>query len=168
MFEVNIGHELEKLTARQNPIKKTVKILIDDPTYLSIITKFKTSEITTDFILLDYEKCLNRNDYLKKHYNKILSQFWMIAETGQGDEWFISIDNKLVYFYDHNLGEYTEENFTTLDVVFVDFLKLNFLIKELEDLIEKDFDKDTLKEKFIKSVNEIEGGLYEKYPYKYF
>lgn len=168
MFEINLLNEIGKLSPRSNAIKSFDKIPFDDQAYLNFITQFKTTEITPDFILLDYEKCLNRNDYLKKHYKKISSQFWMIAETGQGDEWFINIDNKLVYFYDHNLGEYAEENFTTLDVVFEDFLRLNFLIKELEDLIEKDFDKDTLKENFIKAVNEIERGLYQKYPYRYF
>jgi len=168
MFEINLKDELEKFTLRNNEIKKLDKIPIKDDEYLKYISKYKSEELSADISLLDYDKVLNKNSYIKKNYSVLSNQLWLIAESGQGDEWFLSIDSEKILFYDHNKGEYSREGFTEMNLTFKDFLKLGLVIRELESYLMDDINENTIKTPFINTLNNINQNLYNKYPYNYF
>ena len=71
MFEIKIKEELDKLTPRNNVIKKLGEIPIKSELYLEFISKYKSEELSPDIHLLDYEKVLNKNSYIKKNYSQL-------------------------------------------------------------------------------------------------
>lgn len=168
MFEIKIKEELDKLTPRNNVIKKLDKIPIKSELYLEFISKYKSEELSPDIHLLDYEKVLNKNSYIKKNYSQLSEIFWLIADSGQGDEWFLSLKDNKVFFYDHNKGEYIEEGFIEMNLSFEDFFKLGLIVNELENYLIEEVDEDIVKKPFINTLNNISPNLYNKYPYKYF
>ncbi|KAA1246349.1 SMI1/KNR4 family protein [Aquimarina sp. RZ0] len=168
MFDINFESELNKIDIRNNLIKKLDKIPVKDDIYLKYISKYKSEEINPDLNLFDYEKALNGNNYLKNNFPEIAKEYWLIADTGQGDEWFMNIKNENIIFYDHNKGEYNDSGFLQMNLSFENFLKLGFLVNKLENYLDEDMDEDIIKPFFIEALNKIRKDLYNDYPYKYF
>lgn len=168
MFEIKIKEELEKFKPRNNIIKKLDKIAVKDELYLEFISKYKSETLSADIDLLDYEKVLNKNSYINKNYPLISEKLWLIADSGQGDEWFLSLEDNKVFFCDHNKGEYVEDGFVEMNLSFEDFLKLGLIVKELENYLMEEVNEDIIKSLFMNALNNISQNLYNKYPYDYF
>lgn len=168
MFEIKLKDEIKKFTLRKDTIKKLDKIVITDKSYIDYISKYESETLNEDINLLDYQKAINSNSYISKNYPLISSKFWLIATSGQGDEWFIDIQNETIVFYNHNKGEYVDEGFISMNLSFEDFLKLGIIVKKLENYLEEDSDENSIKSSFINALNGIKEGLYSIYPYNYF
>lgn len=159
----------DSFAKRNNEVKSLTKVPISDETYLLFISKYKSSEIVPDIVLLDFESSLRDNKYMSDNYSEISKSFWKIGDSGQGDEWFISVQTERIFFYDHNQGEYEKvSQFDNFKITFYEFLQMAFLIREIEFLLLKRNPTDKDIQEFISQMNSISTDLYYKYPYKYF
>jgi hypothetical protein len=170
MFERKLSEQeiLIFLRKRKSEIKNLDKLPRLDKLYLSFLSKCERVEIIPDIMIWEYEKALTENRYLNANYPKIGQTLWIIGETGQGDEWFINMENNYISFYDHNQGEYSNmEQFICFDISFLEFLQMAFLYQELENSMnEKVMSKGEL-DNFCNMINSIRPNLYELYPFKY-
>jgi len=171
MFERILSeHELlTVLEKRKSEIKNLDKLPKLDKFYLSFLANYEGVEIIPDIKIYGYEKALVQNRYLKMNYPNIGQTLWIIGETGQGDEWFINIENGNIMFYDHNQGEYSNiEQFISFNISFLEFLQMGLLYQELENSMDAmTIIKDDMNN-FKKTMNSIHLNLYELYPFKYF
>ncbi len=171
MFEKKLSKQeiFEILEKRKKEIRKLDKLPKLDNFYLSFLLKYEDVEITPDIEIFGYEKVLIENKYLKDNYPNISQMLWMIGESGQGDGWFIDVKSGCILFYDHDQGEYFDiEQFTCLNISFLEFLQMAFLYQELENLMdEKEMDVNEINS-FENTINSISPNLYELYPFKYF
>jgi len=162
---------LEKLHKKENEIKNRDKLPALDDFYLSFLAKYESVEITPDIDIFSYEKALKENRYVETNYPNISSDLWMIGRTGQGDEWFINKENRSIWFYDHNQGEYSDLlQFIDFDISFSEFLQLAFLYQDLENLLDEQDDEINEQDiaDFKENINSIKSNLYELYPFQYF
>lgn len=143
------------LPQRKLPITPSIPL---PPEYLHYITRYQGVTITPDIELFSYEAALREN---KPPVN---DQVWMIARSGQGDEWLIDLHGGHILFYDHNQGEYN--NFVKFPVTFDTFLQMGWLYKTLEFYLDEQYDIDETA--FRNAVNSLHPGLYDLYPYQYF
>jgi hypothetical protein len=171
MFERKLSEQeiLRNLEKRKSEIKKIDKLPKLDEFYLSFLVKYEGVEIIPDIIIFGYEKVLTENRYIKTNYPHISQFLWIIGETGQGDGWFINVENGRILFYDHNQGEYINiEQFICFNISFLEFLQMAFLYQELENSMdEKTINKGNIDD-FKNAINSIQPNLYELYPFKYF
>lgn len=171
MFERKFSKQkvLKNLEKRKSEIKNLDNLPRLDEFYLSFLAKYEAVEVVPDIIIFGYEKVLAENRYIKTNYSNISQYLWIIGETGQGDGWFINVENNRIFFYDHNEGEYLNiEQFICLNISFLEFLQMAFLYQELENSIdEKTISKDNIDD-FKNTINSIQPNLYELYPFKYF
>ncbi|CAM3763742.1 SMI1/KNR4 family protein [Flavobacterium branchiophilum] len=168
MFEINIEKEIEKFIRRNTLINNLNKIPIRDNFYNEYISKYKSHKLNADIDIFDYEKTLVKNSYIKKNYPNLSENLWIIADSGQGDEWFLSKRNEKILFYDHNKGEYVEDGFIEMDLTFKDFLQLGLILNKLEEYLGQGIDEEIFKKPFIENLNKINKNLFNIYPYKYF
>lgn len=76
---------------------------------------------------------------------------------------------KTIYFFDHDQGEYGGlDNFLNLEIKFTDFLRMGFLLADLEDKLEENESIDEWEQEVMALMNSIHPRLFETYPYKYF
>jgi len=170
MFERKSEQEiLRVLEKRKSEIKRLDKLPRLDKLYLSFLSKCERVEIIPDVMIWDYEKALIENRYLNVNYPKISQTLWIIGETGQGDEWFINMENNYILFYDHNQGEYSNmEQFICFNISFLEFLQMAFLYQELENSMNENVMSMEELDNFRNMINSIHPHLYELYPFKYF
>jgi hypothetical protein len=171
MFKLRQFKELIALfDKRKNVIKNTDKILINDTDYLAFISNYEGLNITPDIQLFGFDQTINANKYIAENFKDIAKSQWILARTGQGDEWFLNKQTQKIVFYDHNQGEYKNLNdFLELDINFSQFIQMAFLLKDLEQHLDAEIEKpQTLKHIFQQEMNIIQVDLYEKYPYQYF
>lgn len=155
---------------RQQPIRSLDKVRISDADYLPFITNYKGMELCADIILFDYETCLQENRYLAEHYPDLAPAVWLIARSGQGDEWCIDRKTMQVLFYDHEKGEYADlHDFLPLPVKFAGFVQLGLVIRQLEALLDaEEIPAAILQAAYKAALDTIHPELYALYPYQYF
>ena len=160
---------LDRLAKRTSTIKNRTKLPDLDAKYLAYLTKYTSFEITPDIILHGYEEALQENRTIESDFPDIGSKLWLIGNSGQGDSWFLDRTSGMLLFFDHQQGEYHElEQFTSLNINFVQFLSMAFLYAELEELLDsKDLSENEIKA-FKSAVNGIHPNLYQYYPFDYF
>jgi len=159
----------DKCIERKVEIKRFDKLPKLDNTYLLFLTKYQEIEVIPDIFLFGYEAALNENKYLECNYAEISRYFWNIGRTGQGDEWFLSKIDNIIFYYDHDAGEYTRAGFKTLEINFSQFIQLALLCQDLEHLLDEGRGlADDIKNIFVNSVNSISCNLFNAYPFKYF
>lgn len=170
MFEVdNIENILSSCEKRKNILSDTNKLSINDKDYLSFITTYNGCEITPDIKIFGYEESLNANRYIQEEYPDVAEKIWLIGCTGIGDQWFLDKESHSILFFDHDQGEYTNAEFTDLEVQFNDFFRMSFVLRSLEDFLDDNtsFDQDKVEKEFKVEMNKISPKLYERYPYNW-
>jgi hypothetical protein len=170
MFKTKeIENLLNTCEKREKSLSDISKISIDDKDYLYYISAYKGCEITPDISIFGYEESLNANSYILKNYPDTAGKVWQIGSSGIGDEWFINKGSHSVLFFDHDQGEYTNAEFTDLEIMFNDFFRMSFLLRSFEDFLDDNSSYDLKKvEKAFKSeMNKISPELYERYPYNW-
>lgn len=166
-----VSANLEQLLSeyqRNEKIKKPKDCIYFDKEYCQFLCFYKDVEIIPDIILFGYEKAIIRNQYIEKEYQNISNYLWIFADSGSGDEWFIHKQSNNVFFYDHNIGEYSNLNdFLDMNVNFLEFVNLAFLIRNYYN----DIDNDVLKEDkkyFIEHIYPVNKYFFDVYPYELF
>lgn len=138
-----------------------------DSHYINWLSQNQTTEITADIIIFGYQKALSENRYLAKEYPFLTDKFWQIGTSGQGDDWFIDLITNHILFYDHNQGEFESIiNFLDMGVNFETFIKIAFILKGLENLL--DTNNTVLKNKFKMQIENIDKDFLAKFPYQYY
>lgn len=171
MFEVikSDFNLFNRLPRRASAIKSLTKLPELDAQYLAYLTNYTGVEITPDIMVYGYEEALRENKTIEKDFPNIGSKLWLIGSSGQGDDWFLDRTSGMILFFDHEQGEYDEiEQFTNLNINFINFLTMAFLYAELEELLDSKIlsTEETLA--FRSAVNGIHPSLYESYPFDYF
>lgn len=169
-LNMDILKQMPFLIFRKEVIKKHHKILTKykniDNLYLNILSSYLGVCINSDVNLLDYEKAILKNNHIESDYFEISNEFWLFADNSQGDEWFLHKISNIVYYYNHDNGEYQINEFESLNISFMQFLQFSLLCRELEELENFSFqlsDKD--KSEFIIKANKIHEHILEYYPY---
>ncbi len=167
MFNIETDEIFKNFPNRTNKLNRLQNIPLKDVWYQQYLIEYKSFDLTPDFRLYGYEESIKWNNYLKKYFPDCSKRFWQIADTGQGDQWFLALEDEKVYFYDHDYGmEYDEAGFKKMNINFRQFVHFGCLLRELEYYIfDKEIVKETLREPFVKAVNKIEDGLFGNYPY---
>ena len=166
-LENDVHQILNQLQQRIQTIKLTEDVP-QDLIYMTFLNQCADTEITPDIVMLGFERSYNENKYLAQHYPEIAKQVWMIAETGQGDTWFLDRNSLDVLFYDHDQGEYeTREQFESMKINFAQFLQFAWLLRALEHRMDET--ECTILEFacFENVVNQINPQLFENYPFHY-
>ncbi|RZK51788.1 MAG: SMI1/KNR4 family protein [Pedobacter sp.] len=160
---------LKKFQARKSILKNIDNLPKLDTFYISFLSNYQGLEITPDILIFGYEEAQKENKYLSNNHPNINNKFWMVGKTGQGDEWFLHKELNIIFFYDHNLGEYVNETqFLNLGISFLSFLQMAYLYQSLEELLdEKESLSEIEQDNFKSAVNSITPNLYELYPFKY-
>lgn len=160
---------LSQLKEKEVKVKKAIKLPKMDEFYINFLQDFEEVEIIPDISILGYEKSLNENNYIFKNYPNISHSFWLIGESGQGDSWFLDKSSNEILFYDHNNGEFDKySKFKNLKINFYDFLRVAFLYRDLEHIIEFK-EASELEIKYFKNeLDKVSPILFNLYPYKYF
>ncbi|MDO4431618.1 MAG: hypothetical protein Q4B95_10115 [Lonepinella koalarum] len=153
---------------RIEKIKKPKDYLCFDAEYCQFLCLYKKIEIIPDIILFDYEKAIIKNKYIEKEYKNISNYLWIFADSGSGDEWFLHKENRNVFFYDHNLGEYSSlDNFVNMKVGFLNFINLAFLIRNYYNDIDNNIIEEDEKY-FMENIYSKNKYFFDIYPYKLF
>jgi len=171
MFKIMKSEQevLSHLSKRTSEIMNLSKLPNLDNFYLAFLAKYEGIVITPDIDIFGYENALKENKYLAVNYSDISKTLWIIGRTGQGDEWFMNKDAGNVLFYDHNQGEYSNnEQFIDFSISFLEFLQMSFLYQDLENLLDRKRVSESEISAFIRAVDSIHLDLYELYPFKYF
>ena len=93
----------------------------------------------------------------------------LIGQSGQGDEWFLSARRKTVFFFDHDQGEYGgPESFLDLKIDFTGFLRMAFLLAELEEKLDEGQEIDEYEQEVSDLLNSIHPQLRVRFPFNYF
>jgi len=162
MFEIKSEKQiLGMLEPRKSVISNRTEIPELDGSYLSYVLGFKGMEITPDIVLFDYDEALRENRYLAGQSEEISERLWHIGASGQGDGWFMDRVEGFVLFFDHDQGDY-------LSLPQFESLKLAFLYRELENLLDVRDPAAGEVTLFKSAVNRLKPGLYGLYPFNYF
>ena len=131
-------------------------------------------EISGSYRFLSYKNAEEMNRILHEDFEELETKFWPFAETGTGDTWFLNLEctnsKSGVFFYDHDLEEYSRENMLDMEIGLKQWFQLADLTKQVyekNEHLELDFSlKSEVKEIFIKQMEKINLGLSKIYPYK--
>lgn len=94
---------------------------------------------------------------------------WLIGQSGRGDEWFLSARRKTVFFFGHDQGEYGgSESFLDLKVDFTGFLRMAFLLSELEQKLDEGQEIDEHEQEVSDLLNSIHPQLRERFLFNHF
>ena len=77
-------------------IKNKAKIPDIDATYTEFIHRYEGVSLTPDIVLYGYQKVLEWNR--RARGDGLPEDLWLIGQSGQGDEWFLSARTKTVFF----------------------------------------------------------------------
>lgn len=123
--------------------------------YKNMVTKIKTTEISSETILYGSVEASNENKEFE------LVDYWCFAGNGQGDRWFLNTGND-VFFYNHDYDEGLEP----MDINFEQWLQMAFIIQQLDKFFDEyDTVPESVKRLFYKALGTIQLGLSEKYPF---
>ncbi len=125
--------------------------------YRKLATQIKTMEIASEAILYNSVDAVNEN----KEF--VLKEYWCFAGNGQGDQWFLD-KNGNIFFYDHDYDESLEP----MNINFEQWLQMAFVIKQLDNYFDGHDDiSESVKQKFYETMDLIQPGLSEKYPFTF-
>jgi hypothetical protein len=103
----NIKVKLLDKNIQTNNFSKSITFPFDE-LYKEIVTKIKTTEISSECILYNsveasnMTKIYSEDDYWNENVDKNnIKNYWFIGQNGQGDYWIMDKDGE-IYFYDHN------------------------------------------------------------------
>ena len=148
-------------------IKDKGKIPDIDATYTEFIHRYDGVSITPDIVLYGYQKVLEWNR--RARGDGLPEDLLLIGQSGQGDEWFLSARRKTVFFFDHDQGEYGgPESFLDLEIDFTGFLRMAFLLSELEQKLDEGQEIDEHEQEVSDLLNSIHPQLRERFPFNYF
>lgn len=148
-------------------IKNKGKIPDIDATYTEFIHRYAGVSITPDIVLYGYQKVLEWNR--RARGDGLPEDLLLIGQSGQGDEWFLSARRKTVFFFDHDQGEYGgPESFLDLEIDFTGFLRMAFLLSELEEKLDEGQEIDEHEQEVSDLLNSIHPQLRERFPFNYF
>lgn len=170
-IENDVHQILKQLKQRTQTIKLTEDVP-QDLIYMTFLNQCADTEITPDIVMLGFEHSCKENKYLAQHYPEITKQVWMIAETGQGDTWFLDRTSLEVLFYDHDQGEYeAPEQFESMKINFAQFLQFAWLLRDHERLLDQyDQRKQVLSEQeyadLIQNIQCIHPDLLDNFPFQ--
>lgn len=111
---------------RPFPIKKMGSIRCADPAYLEYISGFYGRELGGDIVLLGFEEVTAYNQ------DNSFSDFWIIAHSGQGDEYLIHTPTGGVYWWDHDKGEFLPQDLLNLRIDFLAFIQVGAILGRQE------------------------------------
>ncbi|MEC0331966.1 hypothetical protein P4H42_20425 [Paenibacillus macerans] len=146
--------------------------------YLWVCENLADNKISEDCILLSYEKAKQYNKDYRKDFTEFDENFWIFGESGQGDLWLINLNNNfnsLIYFYDHDIGDFLSEHALNLNINLEEWFILADLISQMEGLIDTQADiyfdeylnlKAEYRQELLTEIEEIKKGLSSIYPFE--
>lgn len=171
MFDRIISEEglFATLPTRRTPIKDLSKLPALDALYLRFLATCTDVEFTPDIRLFGYEEALAENHALESDYPKVARKYWAVGDSGQGDSWFLERDRGIIFFFDHDEGEYSEvDEFENMEISFLQFLQMASLYRELEEYLEENKPNEKVEKELQRAVDSIAPDLYDRYPFGYF
>jgi hypothetical protein len=148
--------------------------------YLRLCLHLADHEIAADHIFFSYEKAKQENIDYRKEFEKLNESMWIFAGTGQGDLWLLDLnvnDGEQVYFYDHDVGDYSGENLLKMCLDIKKWFVLADLLSQLEALFDHTeshiyFDqqwklKPQYKQQLASEMESIKEGLADVYPFDF-
>jgi len=144
-----------------------------DQLYSDITTQIKTTEISSECILLDSVEAFietkeaSDTDYWAENYTiDDIAKFWIFGRNGQGDLWLFDNESK-VYFYDHNMEQMCKNNFVELNLNFEKWLQFADLNNQFDDIYETENEiTEQQKAEYKEKLNEVSSILLTKYPFE--
>lgn len=156
--------------ARDQAVTRPALIGCNDADYLRLITTLGFGEICPDIVLLNYERAIKENRYIQSNFPNFAARYWKLGDSGQGDSWLWSNEDRYVAWFDHDFGEYDLAAVQPFYLSFGKFVELAFVIRDLEsklDLTETFFDKPENMKAYEAALENIAVGLSSRYPYRY-
>jgi hypothetical protein len=134
--------------------------------YQEIVTKIKSSTISSECILYDSDYAYNITvSYWNDSEGAGLKNYWFIGQNGQGDYWVMDRNGE-IYFYDHGADEAEKNNFVCLHINFGQWLQFAYLNKALDEIyFAGKYNEKTRKDYAVK-LGEISKGLLGNYPFE--
>ncbi|MDR0434122.1 MAG: SMI1/KNR4 family protein [Gracilibacteraceae bacterium] len=177
MFRIKSIEEIKKelfgANAQVMNFPKAINFPFDE-LYKEIVTKIKTTEISSECILYNsvysanMTKAYADEDYWSKNTvnaaEDAVRNYWFIGQNGQGDYWIMDINGK-IYFYDHDNEEIDVEKIINLNIDFGKWLQYAYLNKELDEIYFGNKYNETIGEEYKKKLKEISKELFENYPF---
>jgi hypothetical protein len=134
--------------------------------YKEIVTKIKTSAISSECILYDSVYAYNITmSYWNDSADTELKNYWFIGQNGQGDYWIMDRKGEL-YFYDHDTEEAAKNNFVYLHINFGQWLQFAYLNKALDEIYFAGECNEKNKKDYAAKLGEISKGLLGNYPFE--
>ena len=140
---------------------------------LFLYEKLADNKIEADHIFLSYEKAKKYNKLFHEDFSEFKESYWIFAETGRGDFWIIDLDDSqsppAVFFYDHDLEEFSPENMLNISINILEWFELADLISQIhnENFYDEDFRlKEPWKQKAIEEIEKVKKGLSKKSPFQ--
>jgi hypothetical protein len=154
----NIKNEIIRGNIQTRNFPKSITFPLDE-LYKEIVTKIKTTEISSECILYDSIESNNiTNELSDKNY-------WVIGQNGQGDYWIMDINHK-IYYYNHDIEEIIKENFVDLNITFGKWLQFAFLDKELDKIYDENKYNKNVGKEYMEKLKEISLELNKNYPFE--
>ncbi|MDT8979229.1 MULTISPECIES: hypothetical protein [Paenibacillus] len=142
---------------------------------LFLYEKLADNSIEADHVFLSYEKAKQYNKEYHEDFRELKESHWIFAETGRGDFWIIDLDDSksppTVFFYDHDLEDFSPENMQNISVHILEWFELADLVSQLhnENFYDEDFRlKEHWKQKAIEEIEKVKKGLSKKLPFQLF
>ena len=111
------------------------------------------TEIAGDFRVLKERELAEFNDEAKFVFegeSEILREFYIFADTGVGDLWFVRLNDGKVTFYDHDAGYLCASNLVKFDLDMSGWLEIAEMFGKFETINEPN---DEQKSKFKLAVS---------------
>ncbi|MFS4428772.1 hypothetical protein [Chryseobacterium sp. S90] len=153
---VEIESEILKVKSPLQNFSKTILFPFSER-YRNWVTQIPTAEISSETILYNSVEAVNENKEFE------LTDYWCFAGNGQGDRWFLNINDQ-VFFYNHDYDEKTEP----MNINFEEWLQMAFVIRQL-DVYFDEYDNipEPVQQEFYKTLNRLHPTLSDVYPFTF-
>jgi hypothetical protein len=142
-----------------------------DELYKEVVTKIRTTEISSECILYNsvdsanITKAYSDEDYWSKNVDKDgIKNYWFVGQNGQGDYWIMDIKGK-IYFYDHDNEEIDVEKIIDLNIDFGKWLQYAYLRKELDKIYFANKYNAIIGKEYKEGLKKISKELFANYPF---
>ncbi|MGJ1431034.1 hypothetical protein ACR79M_03165 [Sphingobacterium spiritivorum] len=134
--------------------------------YVDLVKQIKTKEISTECILFNAAQASKETrtfadpDYWPATYTRQdIDRFWILGQNGQGDLWLLDNEHKL-YFYDHNQGQMSLNNFVELHIDFDCWLQYADLNRQLDEIYNREGEiNEACKNDYIRKLQHMGNAL---------
>ncbi|WP_223599119.1 hypothetical protein [Chryseobacterium sp. GVT01B] len=153
---VEIESEILKVKSPLQNFSKTILFPFSER-YRNWVTQIPTAEISSETILYNSVEAVNENKEFE------LTDYWCFAGNGQGDRWFLNINDQ-VFFYNHDYDEKMEP----MNINFEEWLQMAFVIRQL-DVYFDEYDNipEPVQQEFYKTLNRLHPTLSDVYPFAF-